>query len=121
MARKSINSLIEALSAKMDVHNKATTVDIKEIKETLHGLHIVSEKQQVILDEHIRRTEANERALELLSNKHLEVEQSIVNRLIPLEKHVSMWAGAGKVLAVIGSVAGIAYSIYRLLSNIQGI
>lgn len=76
----------------------------KEINASVTELTATAAAQQVSLEEHMRRTEANE--------KHLEHIQS---RVLPLEEHISMWAGAGKVLAVVGALVSIGAAIYKIL------
>lgn len=76
-----------------------------DINSNITQLTATAAAQQVSLEEHMRRTEANE--------KHLELIES---RVSPLEAHVSMWAGAGKVLAILGTLAGIAAAVYKVLA-----
>lgn len=74
-----------------------------EIKKDVSSLKTTAVRHQAVLEEHVRRTEAAEAALE-----HMQ------SRLKPLETHVSMWGGAGKVLAVLGTVASIIAVLYKI-------
>lgn len=73
-----------------------------DISKNVTTLTATAAAQQAILDEHMRRTEANEKQLELFES-----------RVHPLETHVSMWAGAGKVLAILGVLASIVGACYK--------
>ena len=74
--------------------------DMKDIKDSLHtikgkleDLHIVSVKQQVILDEHVKRSTMLE------------------EKMVPIEKHVAMVNGAVKFIGLLGVLAAISEAI----------
>lgn len=74
------------------------------IQQDVNSLKVTAAQQQTILDEHMRRTEANEKALELAQQ-----------RLTPLEHHVTMWGGVGKALAVAGAVITLLGTILGVI------
>ena len=69
---------------------------LERVSDTLNGINTVLAQQTAQLGEHMRRTEAAEKRLEIL---HTEMD--------PLKKHVSQWSGIGKALAVLATAAGI--------------
>ena len=81
-----------------------TDINVSKINEHLGNLDVTAAKQQVTLDDHIARTEVAEANLELISS-----------RIDPIEKHVAMWAGAGKVIAVFASIAAISTGTFKLV------
>lgn len=106
MARKDGDG--EEILKYLHEHNTDIKHELKEIKEGLQNLHITTTKQQGILDEHIRRTAAVEQHVRLLESDHSE-------RIAPLERHTAMWAGAMKVLLVLGAIAGIATAVWKII------
>lgn len=92
---KSTDFVVEAIK-RIDDATKKISGDVDELKLT-------AAEQQIILAEHIRRTEANEALLEAYEA-----------RVKPLEDHISMWAGAWKVLAGLGVLASIAGAVYKI-------
>lgn len=56
------------------------------------------------LAEHMRRSDT-------LEAMHADLSA----RVIPLEAHVAGWAGAGKALAVLGTLAAVGGGLWRLL------
>jgi len=64
-------------------------------------------RNSTVLEEHQRRSKANEDAVDLLRTE-----------LDPIKKHVAMWGGAakvavaiGSVIAALGAIAGIAVAM----------
>jgi hypothetical protein len=60
-------------------------------------------RQATILEEHQRRSLANEATVEMVRQE-----------LDPLKRHVAAWAGAGKVLMVSGALAALATAVLKL-------
>lgn len=60
-------------------------------------------RQQAILEEHQRRSIANEENVKLLRDE-----------IKPIDKHVAMMNGAGKLITIIGVVAGLVAAIAKL-------
>lgn len=57
------------------------------------------------LAEHMRRTD-------ILEKDHADTK----SRIAPLEKHINMWSGVGKAVAILGTVIAAAATIYGLFS-----
>lgn len=76
------------------------------LRDHVADIKVTLAAQAASLDEHMRRTEAAEASLEKL---HAEV--------IPLKQHVAMWAGAGKVLAILGTLATIGALVMKALGK----
>lgn len=72
--------------------------------ETLNDIKVVQAEQKVVLDEHIRRTELNEQALDVLKDE-----------LKPLQKKEAMVDGVLRFLGGLAILAGILVSIKDLL------
>lgn len=86
---------------------KEVRQDIKEVRQDVGGLRGIAAAQQVTLDEHIRRTEINEEALELLRG---QVE--------PIRRHVDNL----KFLAwVVGGLVGVITGVLALWKGVQGL
>ena len=89
--------------------------EVKSVGERISKVDVTLTRQQVILEDHIKRTELQEKALA----DHRELDASLFeklgNRVKPLEIQSAMWAGAGKVLAIIGLIAGIAGAVYKIV------
>jgi biopolymer transport protein ExbB/TolQ len=69
---------------------------IDDISDQLSESNAIQMAHKVILEEHMRRTEANERAIEMLAED-----------LKPIRKHVNMVQGAAALLGLIATIAGI--------------
>lgn len=63
-------------------------------------------KHSAVLDEHQRRSLANEEAVELLRSE-----------IKPLTVHVAMVGALGKLLAVVSTVVGVAVGLMKLLGH----
>lgn len=92
-----IKTLFERMLDKQDEFGR----DISEIKETL-----VRQEEQ--LREHMRRSLANEKAVELLADEFK-----------PVQKHVLNMQGALKLFVVIGIVAGAIAALLSLINHLN--
>ncbi len=70
-------------------------MDPSKVYEELSAIRAEQARQGAVLEEHQRRSLAVE-----------ALHEDLQERMRPLEAHVERWAGAGKVLAVLGSVGG---------------
>lgn len=77
---------------------------LQRIEEKLDRVAEAQARHAAILDEHQRRSLANEKIVELV---RAEID--------PLKKHVAAWAGAGKVLAIAGTVASVLGAVVAIL------
>lgn len=87
----------ELLEAFSDIKHELQSISAK-----LTTIDIILVKQQVILDNHIHRTEIAEAELSTQDQ-----------RVILLEKYVAAWSGAGKLVALIAILSAIGTSIYK--------
>jgi hypothetical protein len=85
------------------------------ISEKMSELAAVAIEQKGILEEHIRRSEANERLVEISLNKAEDLKKKLEDRIMPLEKQAMMWAGVGKALIVLGTLVGIFGAISKFI------
>ncbi len=112
---KSTNATIMEFIEKQVNEVRRDTSEIRRDMSTMRADVSLMSKEQtrhsILLDEHMRRTEAAEGNLKILKEQH----EKNVDRIKPLELHVARWAGAGKLVTVIGSVAALAATILKLL------
>lgn len=108
---------IEQVLARLTEATDEMRIDIKEIKNHMTGLHVTAKEHKIILEEHMRRTALNERAVELLDKKDQAVQDALSSRIVPLERNVAMWAGAAKVFTIITALLGIAVAIWKVLAS----
>lgn len=108
MARdnKSENNWLAEVIERIDKGADETRQGLAEVKKEMSEIAKIAERQQALLDEHIRRTEQNEKAI-----------AKVGDRLAPLERHVSMWAGVGKILAAVGTILGALAALYEILGR----
>ena len=74
------------------------------IDERLDRMEVTQAEQKVLLTEHMRRTDALEDRVEQVAKEQ-----------VPLRMHVAVVGALGKVLAVVGTLIGIAVGIMKLL------
>ena len=95
---------VAGLKVKVDVLTDSQT----SIKNTLEN-HV-----RPILVDHVKRSESNERAVEILREEQRRINQE----LVPLKDHVVHWSLAGKIMAagfsVLVGMAGIATAAYEI-------
>jgi len=98
------------LTIVLDRIDKATgemREDVSKIKADISTLVTTSVRQQTILEDQSRRSEAIEKSVKLLEN-----------RITPLEQHIAMWSGASKVLVILGGITALVsaiVAIYKVL------
>lgn len=81
-------------------------------------MNAILAKQETSLKEHIRRTDLLE-AIAADQREELDVRiEALQAQLKPIETHVSMLRGAGKVAAAILSVIGVAAAIAKVIVEI---
>lgn len=89
--------------------------DLINIRANLADSNLIQVRQQAILEDHIRRTEVNEEELALLKIRQAEDIKILSAKIEPLEEHVFMWAGAGKVLIILGVIGTILGGIAKFI------
>jgi hypothetical protein len=70
--------------------------DLGSIHQYINDINVTQARQQIILEEHIRRTEANEQMVAMAKKQYDEDIRVLHTKISPIEKHVAMWGGAGK-------------------------
>ena len=76
---------------------------LDKIDGRLSSIDVTLAKQEVNLQEHMRRTQLNEQAIE-----------KITENLVPINKHVGHVEGAFKVLGMIATAAGVIVGIAKI-------
>jgi hypothetical protein len=77
--------------------------DINEVKHSLHNIDKTLVRQQGILEEHIRRSIANERAVEILKDE-----------LKPISAHVGLFNNLAKIGVTLGSLIIGALKLWEM-------
>lgn len=90
------------MARRIDVLDRVET-KIDMLSEKLEEINITTVRQQAILEEHQRRSVANEEAVKLLRSE-----------LKPLQDHASMVKGASKLITLTGVLAGLAAALFKL-------
>lgn len=117
-SKDDINTLLNKLDNienKLDGSIDEMKSDIKVIGVRLNSLDITSHKQNVALEEHMRRTDLLEQATAKLHTNDSAVQKSLSDRIVPLEQNVAMWAGAGKLIAVLTGLAALIGAVWKLV------
>lgn len=117
MAASKFEKEVIAQLAQLGISSKIVNEDVSEIKEHVSGLLKTAANQESVLSEHIRRTDLNEQAVQMLTDKHHSSIEAIDARFAPLEKHISMWAGAWKLIAALGILAGIGTLFLKIIQS----
>lgn len=82
---------------------------LEKIEERLTNVDITLVKQEGNLAEHMRRSLANERAIEIL-------EQEFKTELKPISSHVALVNGTLKALGIISILLGIVTGLLKIIS-----
>lgn len=80
---------------------------VNKISDDMTDIKITSAKQQVSLDEHVRRTELLEKGQEILFGE-----------MVPIKAHINQMSGVLKFLGILGSVATFVLGCLKLLGRI---
>lgn len=72
-------------------------MDAERVYEQLSAIRTEQARQGVILERHEQRS------------------TQLEERMVPVERHVIMWNGVGKALAVLGTFAGIAGALWKMI------
>jgi len=104
------DNITEILLKKIVESADETKSDIRDIKEKLNSLDLTSKEHKLILDDHIRRTEQNEELIQ----SHRHMQESLANRIVPLERNTAMWAGAAKVFTILAAIISLAAAVWKV-------
>ena len=85
--------------------SKKLDLALKDLKHEIEKIHILDQRQNEMLDEHIQRSNNLETIIESL--KSVEIS--------PIKKHVHMVEGGMKLLGLIALLLGIAGGVFKLL------
>lgn len=114
MAKKmTAEEALEAILEKIDTASEDGRKKYAEVLTELSHIKKVQSEQHNILQEHMRRTAANEAILEVVRTTQSEQVEFFKEEIEPLKKHVNMWSGAGKVLAILGTLAAMAGAVAK--------
>lgn len=82
---------------------------LDKIADKLEVLNVISAKQEVNINEHIRRTDLAEKNIEYLREE-----------LRPVQKHVFRVEGITKLVGLLGIMTTIVVSILEIFNNFKG-
>lgn len=109
---------------KVDDLRQEVRDDITEVRREQRDLNkaqadhnSILARQQVILEEHMRRTATNEEQLQLQRELVEQNVQELRTEISPLKTHVAMWGGAAKVLTIIGALGGLAVAVVKVMGG----
>lgn len=74
---------------------QAGKMSLERIAQRLDAIHTEQVRQGVILERHEQRS------------------TQLEERVTPIERHVAMWSGVGKAVAVLGTLAGAVAGLWR--------
>lgn len=97
--------LLMSMLSKLENSVETIHKDVSVIKGNMAKIDSTLVKQEAHLEEHIRRTEASEARLDV-------IEKS----LVPLQHHVVMFSGAGKLLTIVATLIGMAAAVYKMIT-----
>jgi hypothetical protein len=107
---KSKKNLLEEVVLRIDKSVDKVKGDVSQLNATMG---VLRESQSQILgnlDEHMRRTALAENSIEVLKASHEEMHKE----LVPLKEHVALWSTAGKILALLATLATIVGAVYEI-------
>lgn len=78
---------------------------LDEMGKHLNSIDVTLAKQEVNLDNHIRRTDLAEESISLIRDE-----------IKPIKKHIHMMEGALKLIGVLSLVVGLLYGVVRLVA-----
>jgi hypothetical protein len=106
--RSSHNKVLEGAAGTVDTDEwfKAILAEVKETQRSVSVIQSTLAAQHVTLEEHQRRSLANEKAVE-----------QVRAEIKPISVHVAVVGAIGKVLATVGTLVGIAAGLARLLGH----
>lgn len=116
MAKKmTAEEALAEILAKIDTATADGKAKYNEVLAELNAIKGVQAEQHLILQEHMRRTAANEAILAVVKETQDDQRKFFTTEIEPLKKHVNMWGGVGKALTVLGTLASIAAAVYKFL------
>jgi hypothetical protein len=77
---------------------------LDKIQEDVLDIKLTLERNTLSLEEHIRRTTAAEKRIEMLTEQDLKLEEEVNKKLAPISDHVKMVNWTFKLLATAGAV-----------------
>lgn len=106
--------VLERIERKVDEMRKEYREDMKELRAEVKQSNTTQVRQQSILEEHIRRTEANEKQIVLNKEYNDEQIEMIREEIKPLKTNSTMWLGAAKALVITTSIVGLISTFMKL-------
>jgi hypothetical protein len=88
-----------------------------KLEDKIDRLLASSERHNVLLAEHERRSIALEVGQIDIRRELKADRETFAAALAPIKIHVAMWGGAGKALTITGALAGTSATLWALLSR----
>ena len=108
-------AFIDSILERIDASTHEIRGEMTAMRQDISAITVLTAKQQGILETHIRRTELAEAAIKQTADAAALARAQLDSRIVPIEAHVAMWGGAGKFLAVSGTIAAIALVLYKIV------
>lgn len=87
------------------------------LEEKIDRLLAASERHNVLLAEHERRSIALESSQTDIRRELKADRDAFAAAIAPLKAHVHAWAGAGKALTIAGALAALSATLWGLFSR----
>lgn len=97
-----------------DINSKLDKLDGR-----VDNIDVTLAKQSIILEEHIKRSVANEQAVEVLRIEVQERHTDLMNHLNPLLKYADRAAFLFQVAVAIGGIVGFALTAVELVKALK--
>lgn len=97
-----------------DINSKLDKLDGR-----VDNIDVTLAKQSVILEEHIKRSLANEQAVEVLRVEVQQRHQDLMDHLNPLLKYADRAAFLFQIAVGIGGVVGFALTVLQLIKVLK--
>lgn len=97
-----------------DINSKLDKLDGR-----IDNIDVTLAKQSVILEEHQRRSAANELAVEVLRNEVQQRHKELLDHLNPLLKYADRASFLIQISIAIGGVIGLALTVIELLKAVK--
>ncbi|MEM4379360.1 MAG: hypothetical protein QXL01_01555 [Thermoplasmatales archaeon] len=90
---------------------------VDHINATLSDMKVTQAKQQVILEEHIRRTTINEQATAINAQAIVDVHKELIEQISPLKTEMAKLSGMIKLLGGMVAVGSLIIQLAQLFMS----
>lgn len=98
-----------------DANNKLDKLDTR-----IDNIDVTLAKQQVILEEHMRRSIANEAAVDLLRTEVQNRHDLLMEKLEPLTKYADRAVFVFQIAAAVGGLSATILTVMQIIKFLKG-